>query len=71
MTLKSDIQPQSTHEKAAIVSGEMVNPHGDPLSKAVTLIDRFKVPGSVQRPVGRFRVCIWRLFLQADHRREH
>lgn len=49
MTLKSDIQPQSTHEKAAIVSGEMVNPHGGPLSKAVTLIDRFKVPG-------RFRV---------------
>lgn len=31
MTLKSDIQPQSTHEKAAIVSGEMVN--------------QFKLPG--------------------------
>ena len=52
MTLKSDIQPQSTHEKAAIVSGEMVNPHGGPLSKAVTLIDRFKVPGRLAESGG-------------------
>ena len=42
MTLKSEIQPQTTHEKAAIVSGEMV--------------DQFKLPGRfrVQRDASEF-----------------